>query len=36
MAMNEKTVKKILKKLRPCSMALWFSLVISAPVKVSA
>ena len=35
MAMNENTVRKMVKKLRPSSIALWFSLVISAPVSVS-
>ena len=35
MAMNENTVRKMRKKLRPSSIASWFSLVISAPVSVS-
>ena len=33
--MNENTVKKMVKKLSPSSIADWFSLVISAPVSVS-
>jgi hypothetical protein len=33
--MPAKMVRKIVKKLSPSSMSLWFSSVISAPVNVS-